>query len=354
MRTSPVSKHRRFAVFGASACLMAAAGPASACLDLGVYQDDPVPSFNQLTANVGPAVNTVSVYITAGKGLDPKLVKLAQKRKLKLLVTWAPDNGTETRDQPGFANTDVAKGKFDKSLADLATQMAQTGLQSTMRIMPEGNAPWYAWSGNVNGNTPATYIGAFHRAVAVVRKATRGKVKILWAPYVRSIPETPENALEKYYPGAKWIDFAGASGHNFGAVPASSAWKDPAETFTKAYQQIQALGAKPFYITETGSTGTGGDKAGWIAGLGKLGTVMPQLKGAIWYDQLDPLGDFRVRSGSPETLAFRSLVKTQGCRPAGAPKPKVKTKKKVLKKGTKPVAKKAAPKLGAAVTKKEG
>jgi hypothetical protein len=353
MRIQPALKNRRLAVVGTAACLLAAAGPASACLDLGVYQDDPVPNFNQLTANVGPALNTVSVYITAGTGLDPQLVKLAQKRKLKLLVTWAPDNGTETKDQPGFANADVSKGKFDKSLAALSTQMAQTGLQTTMRIMPEANAPWYAWSGNVNGNTPASYVSAFQHAVTVVRKTTRGKVKVLWAPYARSIPEAPENGLDKYYPGAKWIDFAGASGHNFGAIPASSAWKDPAETFGDAYKQIQGLGAKPFYITETGSTGTGGDKAGWIAALGKLPAALPQLKGVTWYDQADPLGDFRVRSGSPETLAFRSLVKTQGCKPAGF-KPVTKKKTKVTKKGKKPVAKKAAPKAGAAVTKKEG
>lgn len=347
MRTHQLVPTRsRAALVGATLALVAAA-PASACLDLGVYQDDPVQGLGPLTANVGPAVNTVSVYITAGSGIDPALAKIAKKRNLKLLVTWAPDNGTESRDQPGFANADVIKGKFDSSLTALSLQLADIGVPVTMRLMPEPNAPWYAWSGNVNGNTPGTYVGAFQHAVGVIRKATRGKVKIMWAPYVRAIPDTPENAFAKYYPGPKWIDFAGASGHNFGALAASSVWKNPTETFTKAYQDIEALGAKPFVIAETGSTGSGGDKAGWIAALGGLQKSLPQLKGAVWYDQLDPLGDFRVRSGSAETLAFRTLVKQQGCKPTGV---KPKAKPKTGKKGTKPTTtKKAKPKVGAAV-----
>lgn len=309
--------------------LAAGATPAAACIDLGVYQDTPSSGLPALTSTVGRSVNTVSVYITAGKGLNPALATLAKARGLKLLVTWAPDNGTESATQPGFTNMDVIRGKFDRSLRDLALSLAALNVPVTMRLMPEPNAPWYAWSGNTNTNTPATYVGAFQRAVGVVRKATRGKVKVLWAPYVRSVPDTDANAIAAYYPGARWIDFAGASGHNFGASPGSRAWRDPAKTFQASYTTIQKLGTKPFVIAEAGSTGVGGDKGAWITALGALKrTGMPQLKSVVWYDQLDPLGDFRIRSGKAETLAFRALVKAQGCPTGVAAKPKPKPKPK--------------------------
>ncbi len=328
MRTSPRTPHRRRAAFAAALAVAIPAAPAAACVDLGVYQDAPATAFPALRSNVGLGLNTVSVYITAGKGLSPAVAKLVQTRKLKLLVTWAPDNGTETPDQPGFSNLDVIRGTFDPKLRDLAVTLAALEVPVTMRLMPEPNAPWYAWSGNVSGNTPATYVGAFQHAVGVIRKATRGKVKVMWAPYARSVPDTPANALATYYPGARWIDAAGASGHNFGATPGSSAWKDPAATFSSAYTQIQTLGAKPFWISETGSTGQGGDKGAWMTALGALeGTAMPQLKGIVWYDQVDPLGDFRIRSGLPETLAFRGLATTHGCKPVPVKKPVVKKKK---------------------------
>ena len=328
MTTPPRSTRRRRITFAAAIAVAVPAAPAAACIDIGAYEDTPATSFPVLTSNVGRGLNTVSVYITAGKGLDPALAKLVQARKLKLLVTWAPDNGTETPDQPGFSNLDVIRGKFDPTLRDLAVTLAALKVPVTIRPMPEPNAPWYAWSGNVNGNTPATYVGAFQHAVGVIRKATRGKIQVMWAPYARSVPDTPANALATYYPGARWLDVAGASGHNFGATPGSSVWKDPSETFSAAYKEIQTLGAKPFWIAESGSTGQGGDKGAWMTALGGLeGAAMPQLKGIVWYDQVDPLGDFRIRSGQPETLAFRTMTKTHGCKPVLTKKPVVKKKK---------------------------
>ena len=70
------------------------------------------------------------------------------------------------------------------------------------RPMPEPNTPWYAWSGTTNGNTPDEYVLAWKHVRKVVRQAAGPRVSFLWSPYVRSVPETTENAIDEYFPGS--------------------------------------------------------------------------------------------------------------------------------------------------------
>jgi hypothetical protein len=146
----------------------------------------------------------------------------------------------------------------------------------------------------------------------VVRTTPGGTyVKLLWAPYAWSTPDSAANSIRSYFPGAGQVDLVGASGYNFGNRPPLT-WSDPGAVFALAYQQIESLAAKPFWIAETGSTADGGDKAGWILSLGTLKTTsMPRLAGVVWYDVKDPLGDFRL-TGQTVRSAFRSLL-TAGC-----------------------------------------
>ena len=137
--------------------------------------------------------------------------------------------------------------------------------------MPEMNTPWYAWSGTVNGNTAARYLAAW-RHVRARRQAgppRQTRIALLWAPYAQSIPATGANQIGDYFPGASQVDLVGASAYNFGAT-ASLSWSDPGTLFSAAYSTIEAMAAKPFWIAETGSTATGGDKAGWIRSLASL------------------------------------------------------------------------------------
>jgi beta-mannanase len=174
--------------------------------------------------------------------------------------------------------------------------------------MPEPNTPWYAWSGTANGNTADEYVLAWRHVRAVVRRAAGPRVSFLWSPYARSIPETQENAIARYFPGSSYVDFVGVSGYNFGAT-AGLGWTDPKSLFLPAYQTIQALAAKPFWITETGSTAVGGSKTAWIAALRSLKSAMPRLRGVVWFDVADPTGDFRL--AGPALRTARALLRAR-------------------------------------------
>ena len=81
------------------------------------------------------------------------------------------------------------------------------------------------------------------------------------------MPDTTQNAIAAYFPGAKQVDLVGADAYNFGTTKGLT-WTAPADLFAPAYATIQKLAKKPFWISETGSTAKGGDEGAWIGALG--------------------------------------------------------------------------------------
>ena len=79
-------------------------------------------------------LRTVSTYVTVGHALDPKLVALARKRGVRLIISWLPDKGTDSVKAPGFRLSAIAAGKFDKDLKALALQIKALPHGATVRI----------------------------------------------------------------------------------------------------------------------------------------------------------------------------------------------------------------------------
>jgi hypothetical protein len=281
---------------------------AMACVNVGVYQDKPAKTLPALQKQAGKNVKTVSTYLTVGHALDPKLVALAKKSSVKLLISWLPDAGQDTVKAPGYRLSAIAAGKFDADLKALGKQIKALPHGAIVRPMPDANTPWYAWSGTVNGNRPGDYAKAWkHVRKVLIKAAGAKKVRLLWSVYARSVPDAKNNALSVYFPGAKQVDLVGADAYNFGNAQGLT-WTAPADLFAPAYGTIQNLAKKPFWISETGSTARGGDESAWIGALGQLGKTMPKLSGVVWYDVKDSTGDFRVPRKGAAAAAFKAFV----------------------------------------------
>jgi Glycosyl hydrolase family 26 len=286
------------------------APPASAAIEIGVYQDNPPKTVPALRRSVGArGTRVISTYVTGGRLVEPQIVALAKRTGARLLVSWMPDGGNQVAGprQPRFRLSAIRRGRQNRGLVRLTKQLRKLRPAPILRPMPEPNTPWYAWSGTVNKNTPGDYAKAWAKVRQVVRNSGGTRIKLLWAPYVRSIPDTPENAIAAYFPGDALVDLVGASGYNFGQV-GLLAWTEPRALFEDVYRQVSALSAKPFWVAETASTNTGGSKAAWIAQLAGLRQEIPNLGGIVWYDARDPNGDFRVAT-APARKAFKGLVK---------------------------------------------
>jgi mannan endo-1,4-beta-mannosidase len=294
----------------AAGALALGAAPAMACVNVGVYQDKPAKTLPALQKSAGKNVKTVSTYLTVGHALDPKLVALARKKGVRLLISWLPDKGTDTPKAPGYRLSAIAAGKFDTDLKLLAKQIKSLKKGAIVRPMPDPNTPWYAWSGTVNGNRPGDYVRAWKHVRKVLVKTAGKKVKLLWSVYGRSVPDNKANAMSVYFPGAKQVDLVGADAYNFGNAQGLT-WTTPADLFAPAYGTLQKLAKKkPFWISETGSTAKGGDKGAWIGALGQLGKTMPKLAGVVWYDVRDSTGDFRVPRSGAAAAAFKAFVRS--------------------------------------------
>lgn len=283
--------------------------PAAAAVEVGVYQDNPVAGTSVVRARVGKrAMRVISTYVTGGQLVSPQIVALARRNNARLLVTWMPDSGRDGARQKRYNLASIRRGRQDKGLIRLTGQLRNLKPTPILRPMPEPNTPWYAWSGTVNGNTPAAYVQAWKRVRKVVRASGGKKIRILWAPYARSVPATTANAIPAYFPGASQVDLVGTSAYNFGAT-GGLAWTEPANLFEDAYRQISALSPKPFWIAETGSTSVGGKREQWITQLGGLRTTIPNLAGVVWFDVRDRNGDFRMSSSKSSRLAFSKFLR---------------------------------------------
>lgn len=310
MRRSPLSAACAALALAAALVVLAlsASAASAAPLEVGVYQDNPVAGVPALTKASGKrATRVISTYVTGGRTVDPKIVALAKRTKARLLVTWMPDSGRDGANQKRYRLASIRRGAQDAGLRRLAKQIGRLRPAPILRPMPEPNAPWYAWSGFVNSNTPADYVTAWKRVRKVVKGGGGRRVQLLWAPYVRSIPDTPENAFAAYFPGAAQVDLVGTSGYNFGTT-GGLAWTDPEPLFEDAYRQVSALAPKPFWIAETGSTAIGGNKARWLGALATLRTSIPNLAGIVWFDVRDRNGDFRVSGSKAMRSAFKAFT----------------------------------------------
>src|SRR5262249_52812624 len=145
----------------AAVATLAVASTASACVTVGVYQDHPERSLAALQKSTGPGITAISTYLTAGRPLAKSLIDTANRRHVRLIVSWEPDNGRDGANQPRYRLKNVTGGHYDKSLRALVGQLKTVRKGAILRPMPEMNTPWYAWSGTVNGNRPAQFVKAW-------------------------------------------------------------------------------------------------------------------------------------------------------------------------------------------------
>jgi membrane-bound metal-dependent hydrolase YbcI (DUF457 family) len=206
------------------------------------------------------------------------------------LITWEPW---------GASLRGIAQGSYDGYIRDSARAAAAWGKPLMVRFGQEMNGDWFPWGGH-----PAIYKAAWRHIVRVFRGEGADRVRWVWTPYVNSrgggLPFT------SYYPGEKWVDWAGLDAINWGS---SYPWRSFIEIIGSSYCQLQELTSKPIILAETGSGEQGGSKARWVSTM--LGSNVPHMKQvralAFWSKQ-DPRGDLRVDSSSSALEALRGAL----------------------------------------------
>jgi hypothetical protein len=209
------------------------------------------------------------------------------------LITWEP-----WTDSGGVSLEAIANGSYDGYLDDAAKAAAGWEQPLMVRFAQEPNGPWFPW-----GKQPRAYRAAWHHIVGVFRAAGAYNVRWVWTPYVDSGGQL---AFRKYYPGDRFVDWAGLDGINWGG---NFAWRTPKEVFGASYHELISFTSKPLILAETGSGESGGSKAHWISAM--LNRLVPRLRhvfAVAFWSVDDYRGDIRVDSSGEALGALqRSL-----------------------------------------------
>jgi beta-mannanase len=222
------------------------------------------------------------------------------------LLTWEPWDYTAGSDQPAYALSALARGRYDDFIRQWAAAAGHWGKTLYLRPMHEMNGNWSPWGAGVNGNTPAEYIAAWRHIVTIFRQEGARNVRWVWSP---NVVAGGVASFDPFYPGDQWVDWVALDGYNWGTTQPWTQWQSLAETFGTSYRLLAALTSKPMLIAETASAELGGDKAAWISQglLTDVPMLFPRVRAVLWFDE-NKETDWRVNSSAQALRAFQQVA----------------------------------------------
>ncbi len=147
-------------------------------------------------------------------------------------------------------------------------------------------------------------------------------VQWVWAPNAISGPDHPDNGIEKYRPGGRYVDVIGLDGYNFGDNYSQwHRWVSCQEIFAPALDKIRGSGVpQPVLITEFGCTDDGGarQRATWIESAHEFFVGRPEVVGAIWFNhdkRQEGEANWRIDANAESLAAWRRTFVGSGARP---------------------------------------
>jgi len=212
-------------------------------------------------------------------------------------VTWEPKMGM----------TELMSGKYDEDIKQYGQSIASLGKPIVLRFAHEFNGDWYPWSILNDQLVPAaTYVQAFRYVHGKIREAGGTNAYWVWAPNNENGAKNPQT-LEAYYPGDAYVDLIGMDGYNFGTSQAWSKWQSFSEVFGGLYDWIiQTHPNKPVFISEMGTSSTGGDKNAWITDMfAQLETRFSKIKSIVWFN-INKETDWRFTETQGSIDAFKA------------------------------------------------
>ena len=227
------------------------------------------------------------------------------------MLTWEPwDPRLAGPNQPAYRLRRIARGAFDPYIRSYARQVRAYGRPLMLRPFHEMDGNWYPWGGSANGNSPSDLVAAWRHVHRVFDRAGARNVTWVWSVNGTSVPQTPENSISHYWPGARYVDWIGVSAFNFaGSLATTGGFASLATIAGPRFASLRPY-HRPVMLTETASVEGGGDKAAWIRAMpGDLLGAPVRVGGFVWYDrQENSAQDFPFTSSAASRSAFRGTV----------------------------------------------
>jgi len=255
----------------------------------GAYPGDQPSDGPDFETRVGKKMNLQAVFINMGLDPFPSQFSPTIKDEGKtMIIFWEPYD---------FSLDDIIAGKVDTYIRRFAQAAKKYNGPIILVPFHEMNGDWSPWSGTLGTNTPEKVIEAWKHIHALFTEAPN--VAFGWAVNHESVPDTPANQIENYWPGSDYVDYVGVDGFNF-----ADPWQSFEQIFDEALGKLAIYG-KPIYIFSFASA-EGPAKAGWIADA--LTLQIPKhslIAGWVWFNQ-NKEKDWRVWSDEDSLAAFKN------------------------------------------------
>jgi hypothetical protein len=250
----------------------------------------------QFEAKAGKGVSVLQRWEHWGLGpggrIDVKWLRRVAEGGAFPMITWVPWDPTVPNpgDQSGFLMRDVASGRHDRYIGDIASDVAEWDGPLFIRFAQEMNGTWYPWG--KHQNEPAEYIAAWRHVHRIFAERGAGHVTWVWNVSEKNHPES----LGLWYPGDDVVDWVAVDGYNWDAP---QYWREHGDTwrlldrvFRPSFDDIDTFvpADKPRMIAETATNERGDDpgmKAAWICdAFGRaLPEVLPEVRAVLWFDE---------------------------------------------------------------------
>ena len=203
--------------------------------------------------------------------------------------------------QEAVSLQDIASGKEDVVIEELAAMLKQVGIPVFLRFAHEMNGDWYPWSGAKNAENGGDYINAYRRVHDIITSSATGtSISWVWGINAEDRPKKDWNDPMSYYPGNDYVDAIGIDGYNPDKISFNKIFKDQINHIK------DCLPDKPIYITEVASAGIDTDKSGWIKSFfGKFSRKYNFVPVFIWFD-VDKEKNWSIKNDPLSAEAFKS------------------------------------------------
>lgn len=222
--------------------------------------------------------------------------RIRDRGRTMVLFWEATDLNRDYFLQPEYSLDAVLAGDLDAHFSNFARGAKLYGGPVILIPYSEMNGDWYPWGGTVGTNTPQKLVAAYRHIHGFFKDVPN--VKFGWAPNSNSVPDTPENKMELYYPGDDFVDYVGVDGFNFGW----SGYLSFDDIFGDVLTRLEQYN-KPIYIFSFASAASS-EKAEWIKDALTVQLYKyPHLAGFLWFNQ-NKDRDWRVESDERSLQAF--------------------------------------------------
>jgi len=255
----------------------------------GAYTGNTAGSFIDFEKRVGKKANLNAVFPDWGSPFPLDLALPVKNAEQTILIFW----------EPNISLDQIISGSEDLYMSSFANQANAYSAPIILIPMEEMNGNWNAWNGTVGNNTPQKFILAWHHMHNLFSGAAN--VKWGWDVNSDSIPNTIVNTISNYWPGAKYVDYVGVDGFNFG-----NPWQSFSEIFSPTLQKLKKYN-KPIYIFSM-ACAEGPLKSVWIAdALSKIKSD-PKISGWVWFNE-NKEQNWLMDSDAAALTAFKNNIK---------------------------------------------